>query len=95
MKWFHYIAVHRARAKVGVEVEIGDELVYSTYKSDYRTVGDLDYARIVELYFWGTDGKGMGIGKVGKHPEINRSPSTIRDHLSVMMRRLNVPGSVP
>ena len=23
----------------------------------------------------------MGIGKVGKHPEINRSPSTIRDHL--------------
>jgi len=48
--------------KVGVEVEIGDELVYSTYKSDYRTVGDLDYARIFELYFWGTDGKGMGIG---------------------------------
>ena len=73
--------MHRARAKVGVEVEISDELVYSTYKSDYRTVGDLDYARIVELYFWGTDGKGMGIGKVGKHPEINRSPSTIRDHL--------------
>jgi len=23
----------------------------------------------------------MGIGKVGKHPEINRSPSTVRDHL--------------
>jgi len=37
----------------------------------------------------------MGIGKVGKHPEINRSPSTVRDHLSVMMRRFNVPSSMP
>ena len=81
--------------KVGVEVEIGDKLVYSTQKSDYRTVGALDRSRIVKLYFWGTDGKGMGIGKVGKHPEINRSPSTVRDHLSVMMRRSSAPGSVP
>jgi hypothetical protein len=67
--------------KVGIKVEIGDELVYSTQKSDYRTVGDLDHARIVELYFWGLDGKGMGIRRVGDHPEIKRSPSTIRTHL--------------
>ena len=67
--------------KVGVKVEIGDEIVYSRQQGEYRRIGDYEHARMTELYFWGTDGKGMGIRKVGKHSEVNRSPSSVREQL--------------
>ncbi len=44
-------------------------------------VSDTEHANIVEQYFAGDNGKGMGISKVSKSPKIKRSPSTVRHHL--------------
>ena len=44
-------------------------------------VSDIEHANIVEQYYAGENGKGMGISKVSKSPKIKRSPSTVRHHL--------------
>jgi hypothetical protein len=67
--------------KVGLKITSGDELYYSEDLLTHKTVGDFEHVRMVELYHVGLDGKGMGTLKVSNHPDVQRSSSTVRDHL--------------
>lgn len=85
--WFRTIIIERE-----VPIPKKEELDYSNKKT-YKRVTDMDHARIIELYYYGTHGQGMGIAKVGKNPKVKRSPSTVRFQLQSHDLEVKTKGS--
>ena len=59
---------------VGIKVEYGEPIEKGEYRGVYRTVGDEEHSRIVELYL-----QGYSMNRISV--ELGRSTKTVKDHI--------------